>query len=162
MRLRTSAFFCIALAIAVGLGCDLTPGSKYDHRFSVETWDPIDGGNCLAIGTYVMGLDLSWNPAQGKSQIRLTPEFKQDRDFLPDGLELRYTLRRGMSTLPLYNLFYQLNKGKGKTDFILSPMTLLQGDEIDVEACNLGALSSTIPIHTRIDWRMSLKIDKDF
>ena len=109
-----------------------------------------------------MGLDFAWNPAQAKSSIKLTTEFKDDREVLPDGLEIRYTRTSGMTTSTLYNLFYSLGNGRGKTDFILSPMTLSEGDEIDVSACNVGAPGTTIPIHTRFDWRLSLKIDKDF
>jgi len=162
MKPRISGLLAVGLVIAIGLGCDLAPGSKYDHRFSVQSWEAIDAGNCLAIGTYVMGLDFAWNPAQAKSQIKLTTEFKEDRELLPDGLEIRYSRTSGMTTSTLYDIFYSLKNGKGKTDFILSPMTLLEGDEIGIEACNVGAEGTTIPIHTRFDWRLSLKFDKAF
>ena len=150
----------LMLVVLGAVGCDLEPGSKYDQRFSVVSWDAIDEGECLQVGAYTMNLNVFSTPFQSKVQVKLNTYLKDDRDFLPGLLTLRYTQTRGLATIDTYSIPLELKNGKGKYQQFFSGLNIQAGDDIAVEACADGQEGDTIPTMTHFDLRWSWKFDK--
>jgi hypothetical protein len=153
-------FSLLAIISLSGMfACDFYPGSTYRTRQTWRTWLVLDATSapvCSLVGTYTLTQDLQ-GPGFGiRSSLSLRPEFKQDRDFLPNQASLQWELNGQF----LYQINYDLNNsGRAKTRSHNQPgISLNDGDVIDTWFCLENGI---MPMHTRVDWRKNMRFERE-
>ena len=157
MKIRTTIAALLVLAAAVLLGCEFERGSKYSWSASILLWDPIDdqlGGCNTLIGTYEFQQDFIFPAGDVKTAIKLSPQDKEDREFLPQFLDLRFEVNDVFQ----YQINYDMKKGKGKASQPQNfDWTYNIGDHIDMYICTNGG---DIPAMTELDIKTQWKFLK--
>ncbi len=153
-------FSLLAIISLSGLfACDFFPGSMYRTRQTWRTWTVMDATSapdCMLVGSYTFTQDVRVPQYDVKSSLKLTAEFRQDREFLPTQASVRYDLNGGF----LSQINYELNPaGRARTRLQDQPGIFFStGDVLDAWFC---IQDGSLFIHTKVDFRKDMRFDRE-
>ena len=158
MRFATPIKFLLLVSLLGLLACDWVPGSQLRWSHSVRTWEQLDDVNpCLTLGTYVWAINASTPPFRGTTSLKIRPEFKDQKEFLPTNLDLNWYLNDALT--PYYSQQFELKNGNAKLrEEVDVTWNFLAGDELRYEICVGGG---TLPIQSELSLSLKWKFDKD-
>jgi hypothetical protein len=157
VRLATPLRFLLVISLLALVGCDWLPGSQLRWSHSVRTWEELTSGECLTLGTYIWAINASTPPFRGTTSLKVRPEFKDQREFLPTNLDLNWYLNDALT--PTYQQAFELKNGRAKLrEEVGVTWSYLAGDELRYEICVGGG---TLPLHSEIGYSLRWKFDKD-
>jgi len=153
-------FSLLAIISLSGLfACDFFPGSVYKMRQTMRTWSVMDAQSspvCTLVGTYTFRYDVEVPDFNVTSILKLKPENRQDREFLPTQAYLGWDLNGS----PFYQINYDLNNsGRGRTRLRDQPGWFFNADdEIDTWFCIQDGI---LPMHTKVDYGKRMRFHRE-
>lgn len=149
-------FSLLAIISLSGLfACDFYPGSAYKTSQTMRTWIELDAQSepaCMLVGSYRFTQPLQIPNFNLTSKLRLRPENRQDREFLPIQASLQYHLND--------QLFYQVNYDLNRSARATTRLRRQSGgffDTDDVVDTWFCIQDGFMPIHTRVDWSKNMR-----
>jgi len=158
VRFTTPLALILVTSLLGLLACDWLPGSQARWSHTVRTWEQLDDINpCLTLGAYTWAIDASTPPFRGTTSLKIRPQFKDQREFLPTNIDLNWYLNDVLT--PVYSQQFDVKNGRAKLkEDVPVTWSYSAGDVLTYQICVGGG---TLPIQSELTYSLKWKFAKD-